>query len=179
MSYYPAVAGIDPSLTSTGVAVWEDGAAPWSTAVTSKGKRADLWSVRVRRVHDIVQAVSSMVPAGALVIVEGPAYGHGDEPGFVDRAALIYEILGALMERGLDFGIVPPQTLKRWATGSGAASKAAVSAVVRRAVPGMSMRTDDESDAAAMMLMAAQKVGWLEQTKRSKFLDSVEWNHQM
>jgi Holliday junction resolvasome RuvABC endonuclease subunit len=112
------VVGLDPSLTGTGVAV---GLALTSTITTKPTDPAIV--ARLARLRHIVAAVLRVVPAGALVVIEGPSFGR-EQPGLAHlRAGLWWTLVNDLAASGCTVLEVPPKTLKKFATGSGTASK--------------------------------------------------------
>ncbi len=128
------VVGLDLSLTSTGVA------------------RADGDTVRIRtisngpeRIDFINQAVIANIGRVDLVVIEGYSFGS--------KGAAVFQIgeLGGvirhtLWSHGTPFAVVPPTTLKKYATGSGVAKKPDMRmALYKRA--GIDNQHDDEVDA--------------------------------
>lgn len=112
------VVGLDPSLTGTGIAA---GLALAST-VSTKPAGSDV-AARLARLRHIVAAVLRVVPAGALVVIEGPSFGR-EQPGLAHlRAGLWWSLVNDLTASGCTVLEVPPKTLKKFATGKGTASK--------------------------------------------------------
>lgn len=112
------VVGIDPSLTGTGIAVGLSLAETITTKPTGTDVRA-----RLTRIRGIVADVLRIVPADALVVIEGPSFGR-EQPGLAHlRAGLWWSLVNDLCACGCTVAEVPPKTLKKFATGSGNASK--------------------------------------------------------
>lgn len=117
------VAGIDPSLTSAGVAILRDGQ-PVHNGVTRHGydftgsvtfdKRTD----RAIYVHNKV--IQQIPPDADLVLIEDiPEHGM-IMPSLRDRSAL-WTLLHATLRKNmkLPVAVINPQTLKVWITGKG------------------------------------------------------------
>lgn len=135
MSSIVTPVGLDLSLTSTGLSV---GAA--SVAIQSKKKGCErLVEIRNRVVQEVL---SHPLP---IVLVEGYSFSSRNS-----HAHALGELGGvvrvALHENGVPYVDVPPNCLKKFATGKGNASKAqVVSAISART--GVVFDTDDEADA--------------------------------
>lgn len=173
------VAGIDPSLTGTGVAVLTQGPEIVSEVlVRSRGRRTDTWPQRVGRVVSVAEQVSEQVQQTDLVVMEAPSYGHALEPGFYDRAMLMCAIAERLASPWL---MVPPTVVKKWATGDGAAGKALVTARIRRFLPDAELKTSDVADAAAMALIGLSRLGGIEVVSkvRARLVDALQWPDSM
>jgi len=113
------VMGLDPSLTGTGVALGLSLTSTISTKTT-----ANTIPARLARINRIVTAVCQVLPERALVVIEGPSFGR-EQRGLAHlRAGLWWSLVGELAAAGCSVVEVPPKTLKKFATGSGAASKA-------------------------------------------------------
>ncbi|SNR44503.1 Holliday junction resolvasome RuvABC endonuclease subunit [Haloechinothrix alba] len=154
------VVGIDPSLTSTGLA-WleEDWPEPRTTTVRSSGSRDHGLELRARRIGDLASEVLRTAADAALVVVEAPSFGSAGGSSW-DRAGLWWRIVGCLTSADTPVAQVAPRTRARWASGTGKADKAAVSAGVARLWPGVDITTSDEADALALATMGAQHLGW-------------------
>lgn len=113
------VAGVDPSLTGTGVAA-ADGSL--NTIMTSK--TATTVSARAVRLGFIRARVCDYVGEGALVVIEAPGYSRGAEAGAHLRAGLWWHLVFGLIDYGCRVIEVSPTALKKFATGRGVATKA-------------------------------------------------------
>lgn len=128
------IVGLDLSLTATGVAT------PSGPCLVTPGKRRGM-----ERLQYIRERVLSLAGGAELVVIEGYSY-HSRS----SRAHKLGELGGvvrlALWEEGIPYLDVPPSSLKRFATGSGNASKGLVlvEAVKRLGYPGAD---DNEADA--------------------------------
>lgn len=126
----PYVAGVDTSLTSTGVVLM--GGRTLATTIGQEGttllpleRRTLAIAEQAAQIFDAVTA--QRLPSGrpvqprshpALVLIEAPdvsnSYG-----GLVERVSLTYELTRALVDFGVPVGWVPSAVLKGYATGSG------------------------------------------------------------
>jgi crossover junction endodeoxyribonuclease RuvC len=173
---FPAIAGVDLSMTSTGLAVStgqglpEDPfnatlhrvqSKPIVSARTVTGKPAPTWEDRRVRMADIVRRVTEAVPDGSLVFLEAPAYG-ATGAGTFDRSGLWWWVFSELT--ALECLVVPVSPAQRmlYATGKGGgkdAGKDAVIAAVVRRYPWADVRGNDEADALVLLAMARRAVG--------------------
>jgi Holliday junction resolvasome RuvABC endonuclease subunit len=180
--------GIDPSLTGTGLArVTADGvsgALLETSTVATSGRRADPLPDRHRRLEVISRSVTDWALPADLVVIEGPAYAARGG-SVLDRHGLWWFLVSALLRRCVPVAVCPPSVRCRWATGRGNADKAAVSASVEslwRSAgedPGGGLsgpQNANESDAAALASMAAQRLGLIPAlTRHSDAASRVEW----
>lgn len=149
------VVGLDPSLTSFGVAVVGGGSPALVARVKSTGRRGDDVVARQRRIHDLGTSVLEYVPTHALVVMEGPAYSSSTS-GMWDRAGLWHDVLRRLISRGHEVVVCPPTSRAMYATGKGNAGKDAVLAAVVRRYPDVDVAGNDEADALVMAAMGAR-----------------------
>ena len=104
------VAGIDPSLTSTGVAVvdTQDRLTIATHTVASKGRRDASWRERWERGVDLAADIGALVPHDSeLVVVEAPTLSQGRQGGHLDRHGLWWALYGNLTRAGHDVLVVP------------------------------------------------------------------------
>lgn len=122
----PRVIGLDLSLVSTGIAT------PDRTFTTGCSLPKDAPDVlrceRIAAIRDVVMGEctywrpqGSSSPAVDLVVMEG--FSFGSPQGATEAGGLGWAVRIALHEAGIPFAVVPPPTLKKYATGSGAAGK--------------------------------------------------------
>lgn len=106
----PRVAGLDLSLSGTGVAMTNGG----TFTVGGPSTRGD------RRLLDIVTAIhEALIEPPDLVVIEGlmtHSIGAGSQAALVHGAVRLY-----LVQQGYPYALVPPSTLKAYATGNGGA----------------------------------------------------------
>jgi Holliday junction resolvasome RuvABC endonuclease subunit len=168
------VIGVDPSLTSTGMAaVWRQGG--MRLASHGRGGHIDEPLIaRHARIRDIVNAFRDFLPARALVVMEGPSYGSTGGSQH-DRSGLWWALLGVALNRELPVAVAAPQTRAKFATGNGRASKADVrDAVVRHWL--VTPENYDQSDAAACAWLGAVYLGWTDGTDQQReSLTAVRW----
>ncbi|HEY8296341.1 MAG TPA: hypothetical protein VIG41_13440 [Micrococcaceae bacterium] len=139
-------AGLDLSLTGTGVAITVDGQR--SIARISTPPTADLSGTH-KRLLKIVDAVEHLVPRGSLVCIEGPSmaskFGHPH-----DRSGLWWLVADMLYRNSCRIVAVPPTTRAKYATGKGNAGKDAVFAAVIRKHPDLPINSNDVADAVIL-----------------------------
>ncbi|KAB2384732.1 RuvC family protein [Actinomadura montaniterrae] len=136
----PRVIGLDLSLTATGVACWDGRPLSTIRTVASEGDE------RLRRIAVTVRAdaFDYLTNTGCdLAVIE-------DLPTHAHSAGITGMVHGAvrcvLMELGVPYALVPPATLKKYATGKGNATKPDMRmALYRRA--GIDVRDDNQCDA--------------------------------
>lgn len=135
------VVGLDPSLTGTGFA--SDGT---TETITTKTTEATVIA-RLRRLRRIANNVLVLTPAGSLVVIEGPSFASREQAGQAHlRAGLWWSLVNDLTASGCDLVEVPPKTLKKFATGSGNASKSDMRmALFKRG--GLDLADDNQVDA--------------------------------
>lgn len=154
------VCGIDPSLTSAGVAVLQDGKPTHVSHHGLNGHDGASWTQRSRRIRwtcgQIITALTDHAPD--LVMIEGPSYGSKFGSAF-DRAGLWHGLYAALDARKLAVGVVAPQTRAKWATGTARAEKREVLDAVRTWYPERPVTNDDEADALVLATIGAFHLG--------------------
>jgi hypothetical protein len=170
---FPAIAGIDLSMTSTGLAVLPETrfpaypilhriqSKPIQNGRDSKGKRTATWEDRRVRMGDIVTRVSQLVPDGSLVFLEAPSYGSTGA-GTFDRSGLWWWLFSELAALGSVVVPVAPSQRMLYATGKGGgadAGKDAVIANVVRRYPWADVTGNDVADALVLLAMARRAVG--------------------
>lgn len=177
------VAGLDLSLTSTGIARVEVsgvGARVWDvTRLKSAGKAdATLAQRRTRLDHlasDLVQAVGM----ADLVVVEGPSFGQARQGGQHDRAGLWWLVVDRLHEIGCPVAEVTPNGRAKYGTGKGNAGKDDVLTATIRRYPDVVFSGNDEADAVLLAAMGARNLGWpIEASLPAAHLaamDAVRW----
>lgn len=153
------VAGIDLSLTSTGLALatttsWPQPAYSIETRlVTSKGKRADSITDRFWRLETMQREITSWVWGADLVVIEA-LFERTRGGSLLDRAGLWWGVAGRLIAAGVPVVAVSPLQVKKFATGSGAADKGRMVLAASRMwpdwEPSTSKSSEDEADSAAL-----------------------------
>lgn len=177
------VVGIDPSLTSTGVACIEladDGALNVAVnRVQSAGHRAATLDERMVRLNNLVHRIGwDTNRRPDLVVIEGPAFSRNNA-GTWDRAGLWWLVVRHMFEAELEVVVVPPNVRAKYATGKGTAGKDEVLAAVVRRYPGVEVRGNDEADALVLAAMGARHLGHsIEESlpaSHQSVMDKVEW----
>lgn len=174
---FSQIAGIDLSMTSTGVvtfnaarpdALLEDvvdlhrvQSKPVQSGRDAKGKPAPTWDDRLHRMGDIIQRVVSRVDPGALVFLEAPAYG-ATGAGTFDRSGLWWMLKATLSGMGCVVVPVSPAQRMMYATGKGGgkdAGKDAVIAAVVRRYAWAEVSGNDVADALVLLAMGCRAAG--------------------
>lgn len=168
---WPKVLGLDLSLTSTGVA--------WPPADTRLIGRA----IEARGVGRLqwlrAQIREKTWERGSdLVVVEGPSYGsQGGQRGHHERAGLFWLVVVDLHVDGIPYAIVPPASLKKYATGRGNAGKDDVMREVARRFPWFN-GNNDAADALVLAAMGCDHLGqpWAPMPQHHReALSKVDW----
>lgn len=185
------ILGIDPSMTSTGVAIIKvsgTGVTAHTHRVESKPPkraRGDKTPVTLIERHHRLELIAEAatcwpVPFAldvVMAIIEGPSYSSAGA-GTWDRAWLWGTVVAKLHARDIPVVLIPPSTRAKWATGSGAAGKSPVGVHMSRMWPDIDPGiTDDEWDALALASMGAQHIGWLatDLARHREQLDRITW----
>ena len=169
-----SIVGLDLSLTSSGIAIWEpDSIQTYARGFT--GHKGDSPLTRNPKISKLSQEVVALVPDGSFVVIEGPSYKSVSTSSW-DRAGLWHAVVAGCAKKGCSVSCTPPLNAKMWLTGHPGASKSLMIACVRDLtghIPG----TDDEADALTFALMGAHHLGLVaeEEPYRVKALSGVEW----
>lgn len=158
------VVGIDPSLSSTGLAYISPEGELKVSCVTSTGKQNEPVETTVQRIFHIANEVVDFVQLHKpdLVVIENPSYGSRfGKPH--DRAGLWWKIVDALVHDGYPIARVAPQTRAIYATGNGSSKKDVVVAFVRELytdILGRRIPNDDIADAIVLADLGALREGY-------------------
>lgn len=147
------VAGLDISLTGTGVATLGG-----TIRVPTTGRRKDTIVQRRNRMKHIRDTVLTEVGDVDLAVVEGPSH-HSVGGSVWDRGGLWWLIVDGLCAREIPIAVMPPMSRAKYATGNGGSRKAAVLDAAQRRY-GAILPTDDEADA---LVLRAAGLDWLGQ----------------
>lgn len=173
------VCGIDPSLTSAGIAVLQDGKPVHTAHYGFSGHKQPPWHFRSRRLRWVCAKVIADIPRDAdLVVIEAlPEHGR-ILPSTIDRAGLWHGLYGALDARKLRVAVINPMTLKSWTTGGGGANKTAMVEVIADWYPGAA-QCHDEADALALAAVGAFHLGdpmpFEIKPRHTTGLEKVQW----
>lgn len=156
------IVGVDPSLTSTGLA-WlctDDG--EWITSRVRTGAQRSVagQSARIasiaRQVRAFARDAGEAVPD--LVVIEGLSHGsHGSATR--DLAGLWWRVVEELLAVGCPLLVIAPATRAKYAAGSGRASKSDVLSLVRETYPDADVPGHDVADAVALAALGARVKG--------------------
>lgn len=152
----PIVVGIDPSLTSTGIAVSGN---PVRTArIESKGSAEASWPERFDRIRAIADRILREVPEGAIAVIEAPSYGSVGGAAH-DRTGLWWFTYRPLVEKGCRIVPVAPSQRSKYATGNGRAAKDHVLAATVKRYPHIDITGNDVADAVVLMALGLRLAG--------------------
>jgi Holliday junction resolvasome RuvABC endonuclease subunit len=150
------VAGLDPSLTSFGLAVIWGG--PDLVPLLYRLKTGKLRGHE--RVAFLLDEVTSMVRGCDLAVVEGAvlvAAGGGENR--LALAGLHWIVRHRLWEIGLPYAVVAPSTRAKWLTGNGGAGKDDCLVAAVKRFPRAEISGNDTADALALAAMGAAAYG--------------------
>ncbi|WP_424891850.1 hypothetical protein [Streptomyces sp. XH2] len=102
----PLVIGLDPSLTSCGIA-----GADWAEALRPKNLTGHA------RLAWLLGEVTDRAKLADLVVIEGPAYGQQLQAGHHERAGLWWMLAHALWRRDIPYAVANPHNRTIFATG--------------------------------------------------------------
>lgn len=152
------IVGIDPSLSSTGVAVVSCSGREVESVevatVTSKPEADVDPLARLNRMRRIVRSVMDHAVDANAAVIEGPSYGSVTGRQH-DRSGLWWMLVRALTGVCL-LAEVPPASRTMYATGRGNASKDTVLSSVIRRYPDVEVAGNDQADALVLAAMGAR-----------------------
>lgn len=153
------VVGIDPSLTSTGVAVIDTESGEISAVRIATKASGDDLANRSRRIDAIANVVLDTVLFCDVAAVEGPSYAQRHAGSAHDRSGLWWAITGSLVGYGSPVVEVPPTVRAKYATGKGNAPKDAVMLAAAKRYPGADIDGNDTADAVILAAIGARLAG--------------------
>ena len=165
------VVGLDPSLRATGLAL------PDGELLTITTPSCSTLDDKIERVWHVVGKVGVRARIGALVVIEGPAFGMNNKATH-ELAGLWWALVVRLAEQGNQIAVMSPGQLKKFATGNGNAKKPDMRmALYQRA--GLDIRSDDEVDAFWLRQAGLVRQGHPDALSLPKtqtaVLDSIAW----
>lgn len=144
--------GIDPSLTSPGLAILEsDGSLRGTFSLATKTLRG---GARLEAIYKWALGLLPDCTSGAetgRAVIEGYAIKANNRPFDLGEAGGVLRL--ALTIRGIPYEVAPPATVKKFITGNGQATKEQVAAAIKRNW-GFSFVQEDEADAYGMAQLA-------------------------
>lgn len=149
--------GLDPSLTCTGLAVFDSEGGVMTRRVKTPNIGTSLLARR-QRMRRALDGVLSNVPARVdvtLIEVPNAAKQHGAHG---ERMALYWWLVDQMFARG-PVVAVSPSSRAKLATGNGRASKDDVTTALRAAFPAVTIPDDNVADAAGLMWAGARWAG--------------------
>jgi Holliday junction resolvasome RuvABC endonuclease subunit len=166
------VLGLDLSLTATGVAGNAGGG--WATVIKPPAKLRG----HERMAYIRGQILDLHLPGVDLVAIEGPSYGsQAGQAGHHERAGLFWLVTHYLWAEGRPFAVIPPATVKKYATGRGNAGKDDIMREVARRFPWFG-GDNNAADATVLAAAAAEHLGVpmvLMPADRRAALAAVDW----
>ena len=155
------IAGIDPSLTSTGVAVIRSPERVETATVTSKPPAAGTETVRTRveRMEKIAAKILELIDDADVVGIESPAYGMRNAGKVHDRSGLWWWVVGQLEARGVPIVEVTPPSRMMYATGKGNAGKDLVLVTAAATYKQAEITGNDVADAVVIAAMVSRLAG--------------------
>jgi len=155
------VAGIDPSLTATGVAVLDTDGPVWAvgTVKSTPPKNADA-AAQLTRIQLLVRSVELRLLEHPLdlAVIEAPAFSKNNGMAH-ERAGLWWMLFQMLMEQGCRVLVVKPNVRAKYATGKGNAGKDEVMLAVSRRYADCLISNNNEADAVVLAAMGARHGG--------------------
>ena len=148
----PKVVGVDPSLTSTGLAVIHHGSAQCYT-IRPGGLRDH------ERLAYLGKKVASWCEGADLIVIEGGAYAAKFQA--FDLGGLFWVLTHYLWIKDMRYAVVPPACLKKYVTGSGGGAKASKDRVLAAAINRFGGTQIDGNDQADALGLAAMGADWL------------------
>lgn len=153
--------GIDPSLTSAAVVVYDSSTS--TNRIASFSSKVDGGTIpsRFDRLESLALQIVSFAMEGSppdLVGIEGPAFSSNTGKVW-DRAGLWWYVVQALLNQDIRVVEIPPTSRAKYATGSGTAGKDAVLLEVARKYPDFNVRSNDEADALVICALSARLDG--------------------
>lgn len=164
----PAIVGIDLSLTATGIA-FADGTTTTISPRTQGAQRL----IDIRDAIGIALDVADGAPD--LVLIEGYAFARTNQAHQVGEIGGIVRV--RLYEECLEYpdmgwAIVPPAKLKKFATGTGTATKTAMIVAARERL-GFAGLDDNQADALWLRALGLALYGALPQRLPQTHLDAL------
>lgn len=153
------VIGIDLSLTSTGLAVINDGGIRLHR-ITSTGHKGDTLDQRRDRIRSLAVGITHRIPTGAAVAIEAPLYrGRAAMGSAHDRSWAWGKVVDDCHLLDATVVEIMPNLRSKYATGKGNASKDQVLAAACRRYPHVDIVGNDTADALILAAMLSRLLG--------------------
>lgn len=149
------ITGLDFSLTKTGLARVEPGCVPVSSTI----KPPDKLGTGQRRLRYLYQGIREFTCGSDYVVIEGPAFDRFNGQHKLGGGWWICLHVLWLDNPGMVQVVIPPKSLKLYATGKGGASKDEVGMATVRRYSDCTVANNDEADALVLAAMAADQLG--------------------
>lgn len=177
------VAGVDPSLTSTGISIRNEAGEVSLFLVTSAGRADDTDHDHLPRILSIRDRVMRILIENRvdLVVLEGRANSKFDQ-------GVIHWLWGELFKTIVVGAKIPvvvcsPNSMKKFVTDNGAAKKIEVALRVAKMWPTVEINKDDLADALGLMSMGCVKyhlpVPFLVLERHWLAMSKLEWPAQI
>src|SRR5699024_1646430 len=155
------IAGIDLSLTRTGVALVRSPERVETATVVSKPPKTGTETLRSRyeRMETIAADVLEATSGAELVGIESPAYGMRHAGKVHDRSGLWWRIVAALEARDVPVVEVSPPSRMMYATGKGNAGKDLVLVTAAATYKQAEVTGNDVADAVVIAAMVSRLAG--------------------
>lgn len=154
------VIGVDPSLTGTGVAVYDDRGG-WRTGTVASAPHGGELRALFERLDRIAEGVEEFVGGWEptdLVVVEGyMLLAQGSSRGPI--IANWHSVVGGIVRAGLDPVEIAPATRQKYAVGGAKGGKDQVMAQCYRRFPQAQVDTNDEADAVFLAAIGRHLAG--------------------
>lgn len=157
----PKFAGVDPSLTSSGMATFDTESGERSVASFSSSPDKGSIESKLARVEGLAAKIVDAVCLGEAphaVAIEGPAFSSNTGKVW-DRAGLWWLVVKGFSDRGVLVVEVPPTSRAKYATGNGRAGKDEVLLAVARNYSDFDIKNNDQADAVILCAMIARVHG--------------------
>lgn len=155
--------GIDLSLTSTGLAIYDPaevvpGGEVYTDYVKSKPSTIPGYEGMLERFQGIGRRVlAQFANYDVRVFLEGPAYGRAQNAHLMSgNWWLLYQLLH---DEGCEVTVIPPSNVKQYATGKGNAAKDQVLAAAIKRYPDIDIPGNDVADAVILLAIGMRMAG--------------------
>jgi len=156
-----SIAGLDLSLTSTGIATRHPSGTIETHRIRSTGKKTDTWQQRANRLTTLNHTITSQILHNTLVILEAPSYGSTTGSQH-DRSGLWWLIHQQLTQNGCQIIPVTPSQRMKYAVGKGGGQgtdKDNILAATIRRYPNINITGNDIADATILLAIGCRLTG--------------------